>query len=53
VPAFLATGDLGNARAVLDTAPPSANDAPTLTAAAIRLLANGLLATIAGGTLRP
>ena len=48
VPALLATGDLDNARAVLDKAPPSADDAPTLTAPAIRLLATGLLATIDG-----
>jgi DNA-binding NarL/FixJ family response regulator len=48
VPALLATGDLDRARAVLAAAPPSEDDAPTLTAPAVRLLASGLLATIDG-----
>jgi DNA-binding NarL/FixJ family response regulator len=48
VPAFLATGDLDTARAVLTKAPPSKDDAPTLTAPAVRLLASGLLATVDG-----
>jgi hypothetical protein len=46
VPALLATGDLDRARAVLAAAPPSATDAPTLTAPAVRLVATGLLATV-------
>lgn len=48
VPALLATGDLARARAVLAAAPPSEDDAPTLTGPAVRLLASGLLATIDG-----
>jgi DNA-binding CsgD family transcriptional regulator len=48
VPALLAIGDLARARAVLVAAPPSEDDAPTLTAPAVRLLATGLLATIDG-----
>lgn len=48
VPALLATGDLDQARVVLAAAPPSEDDAPTLTAPAVRLLASGLLATIDG-----
>jgi hypothetical protein len=39
VPAFLATGDLDQGRPVLAKAPPSEEDAPTLTAPAVRLLA--------------
>jgi DNA-binding NarL/FixJ family response regulator len=48
VPALLATGDLDRARAVLAAAPPSEDDAPTLTAPAVRLVATGLLATVDG-----
>jgi DNA-binding NarL/FixJ family response regulator/energy-coupling factor transporter ATP-binding protein EcfA2 len=48
VPAYLATGALAEARAVLAGAPPSREDAPTLTAPAVRLLATGLLATVDG-----
>jgi DNA-binding CsgD family transcriptional regulator len=48
VPALLAIGKLDQARAVLGNAPPSENDAPTLTAPAVRLLATGLLASIDG-----
>ncbi len=48
VPALLATGDLARAREVLESAPPSEHDTPTLTAPAVRLLATGLLATVDG-----
>lgn len=48
VPALLATGQVDRARAVLAAAPPSVDDAPTLAAPAVRLLATGLLATVDG-----
>lgn len=48
VPALLATGELDGARAVLEKAPPSAEDEPRLIAPAVRLLATGLLATVDG-----
>lgn len=48
VPALLATGDRDRARSVLAAAPPSAADAPTLTAPAVRLMATGLLASVDG-----
>ncbi len=48
VPALLAAGDLDQAREVLLAAPPSEEDAPTLTAPAVRLLAAGMLETVDG-----
>ena len=48
VPALLATGEADRARAVLAAAPPSEDDAPTLTGPAVRLVATGLLATVDG-----
>jgi hypothetical protein len=46
--AFLGTGDLANTRAVHHRAPPSGDDDPPLTSPGLRLLANGLVATIDG-----
>ncbi|MGH3759465.1 LuxR C-terminal-related transcriptional regulator [Actinophytocola sp.] len=48
VPALLAAGELDRAREVLANAPPSQDDAPTLTASAIRLLAGGALESVVG-----
>ncbi|HWM02840.1 MAG TPA: LuxR C-terminal-related transcriptional regulator [Actinophytocola sp.] len=48
VPALLAAGELDQAREVLAAAPPSGSDAPTLTAPALRLLAAGVLESVAG-----
>ncbi len=48
VPALLACGELARARDVVAAAPPSEADAPTLTAAAVRLLANGMLESVDG-----
>jgi DNA-binding CsgD family transcriptional regulator len=48
VPALLAAGELDRAREALAAAPPSATDAPTLTASAVRLLAAGALESVGG-----
>jgi DNA-binding CsgD family transcriptional regulator len=48
VPALLAVGELDRAKSVLDKAPASEQDAPTLTASAIRLLAAGMIDTVDG-----
>ncbi len=48
VPALLACGELERAREVVAAAPPGSADAPTLTAAAIRLLATGMLESVVG-----
>jgi DNA-binding CsgD family transcriptional regulator len=48
VPALLACGELERAREVVAAAPPGSADAPTLTAAAVRLLATGMLESVVG-----
>ncbi len=48
VPALLAAGERDRAREVLAAAPPSQDDAPTLTASAVRLLAAGVLESVDG-----
>jgi DNA-binding CsgD family transcriptional regulator/energy-coupling factor transporter ATP-binding protein EcfA2 len=50
VPALLAAGERDRAREVLAAAPPSQDDAPTLTASAVRLLAAGALESVDGNT---